>query len=101
MDEFVRPDEFYYINADGPDGLREWILNAKYDSADYVPKLGHWMLKIYDDKDGLVTLHVDEPTALRVVDYAHLPVRTREFLYRSEYEGYLQAATKMMEGWTE
>lgn len=99
MSDFVRPDEFYYINAEGADGAREWILNAKYDSADYVPRLGHWMLKIYDDEAGLVTLHVDEPTALRVVAYASLPVRTRPFLFKSEYDGYLASVEKMMDNW--
>ena len=99
--EFVRPDELFRVSGEGPQGLTEWMVSAKYDRADYVPRLGHWMLKIWDDSDGLATLHVDEPTALKVIAYAELPVCNRTFLYQSEYEGYLQAVAKMMEGWTE
>lgn len=100
MGEFVRPDEFFTINGDNGDGVKSWLVNAKYDRVDHVPRLGHWMLKIYDDEDGLATLHIDEETAMRVIAYSDLPVCTRTFLYHSEHEGYLQAQQRMMDGWT-
>lgn len=101
MSEFVRPDEFFYLNVEGEEGVKQWMVNAKYDSVDYVKRLGAWMIKAYDDEVGLATLHVDQATALQVVNYALLPVRPRPYLFQSEYEGYMKAQEKMMDRWTE
>jgi len=99
MSERVRPDQFYYLNPEN--GGEPFMVNAKYDSMHHFSWLGHWVLKVYDDEVGLMGLHIDEPTAKRIVAYAELPIVEREFIYQSEYEAYLQAQEKMMDGWNE
>jgi hypothetical protein len=59
------------------------------------------MLKIFSDDIGLVTLHVDESTARQVMEYADLPLCERDTMLQSEFEGYLVAQGKMMDGWAE
>ena len=98
---FVLPDTFYQLNIDGQGEEHHYMVSAKYDRIDLIKPLGHWMLKIFDDEVGLVTLHVDEATARRVAEYADLPIVERDTLFKSEYEGYLIAAAQLMERWTE
>jgi hypothetical protein len=95
----IRPDQFYQLNPEN--GEHVFSVNAKYDRVDHFPELGHWILKVYDDEDGLVGLHVDEATARAVIDYAELPVVERKFMYQSEYENYLKALESMMENWND
>lgn len=97
--ERIRPDKFYQLNPES--GEEPYNVNAKYDRIDHFSWLGHWILKVWDDEHGLVGLHVDEATAKQVIDYAELPVVERDFMYQSEYEAYLQAQEKMMDGWSE
>ena len=100
MADIVRPDEFHQINIEGPEGEHHYIVNAKYDRIDNIRPLGHWMLKVFDDETGLVTMHVDEATARRVAEFAGLPVCVRDTLLASEYQGYLDAQQKLMDRWT-
>lgn len=95
----IRPDKFYQLNPEN--GEHTYLVNAKYDRADHFAELGHWILKIWDDEDGLVGLHVDEATALQVIEYAELPVVERTFIYKSEYDNYLIAQQSMMEYWND
>ena len=99
MSERIRPDTFYPLNIDGGD--RQYVINAKYDRLDVFPWLGHYVLKVYDDEQGLVSMHLDKPTAQIVAYRTEIPIVEREFIYQSEYNGYLEAVDKMMEHWTE
>ena len=60
----IRPDRFYTLNPDG--GGEPYIVNAKYDSLHHFSWLGHWVLKYYDDANGILGLHIDEDAALRI-----------------------------------
>lgn len=99
--QVVRPDEFFQINIEGNGEPHSFQVNAKYDRVDLIRPLGHWLIKIYDDEVGLVTLHVDEATARQVMEYADLPLCERDTLFQSEFAGYLVAQEKMMDGWTQ
>lgn len=88
MSEHVRPDEFFRLNL--PSG-EAYLVNAKYDRIDYFTYLGSYVLKAYDDDDGLVTLHLDEQTAMAIKDATELPMVSRDWMYQTEYEGYLEA----------
>ena len=97
--ERIRPDKFYQLNPEA--GGEPYLINAKYDRIDHFGWLGHWIIKVWDDEKGLVGLHVDEAAARQVVEYAELPVVERDFMYKSEYDNYLLAQQKMMDGWVE
>ena len=95
----IRQDELFALNSEG---LEEPLMvNAKYDRMDYFPQLGHWILKIYDDDNGMMGLHLDEKNARAVVEYADLPIVERKFIYQSEYDNYLLAQESMMDDWQE
>ena len=99
MSERIRPDTFYPLNIDGGD--RQYVINAKYDRLDVFPWLGHYVLKVYDDEQGLVSMHIDEATAKSIIDYTEIPLVEREFIYQSEYDGFLEAQQRAMDDWTE
>lgn len=92
MSEWIKPDEFYQINIEG------WetpvVVNAKYDRVDYWKPVGQWVLKVYDDEVGLMTMFVDENTARRVVEYAELPVVERDTIFESEMDGFLRCQSQ-------
>lgn len=98
MNDRILTDELYPIHVENGE---TFMVNQKYDRIDFVPWLGHWMIKVLDDTIGLVTLHVDENTARLVHSYTHLPIVGRDTLLKSEYEGYLTAQTQMIEDWNE
>ena len=91
--EEVRPDEFYPLTIN--DG-ETYIVNAKYDRIDYIPRLGAWMLKIYDDEVGLITMHLGETEAMKVADVTELPVVPRDWIYESEYDGWIDAQASLL-----
>lgn len=99
MSEYVIKDEFTKLTVtDGdaePFGL---LVNAKYDRVDHFAKLGAWMLKIFDDELGFVTMVVDEETALTTAEHAELPVVERETMFESEHEAWIKAESKRLEG---
>jgi len=97
MSERIRPDTFYPLRIEQTG--REYLLNAKYDKCDYFDWLGHFVLKVFDDEQGLVSLHVDDETALTVVEYAEIPIVPRKFIFQSEYDGYLKGLEGQIEGW--
>ena len=63
----IKPDEFYPIQIEGWE--REVLVNAKYDRVDLWKDVGQFVLKIYDDEVGLMTLFVDDETAQRVIEH--------------------------------
>jgi hypothetical protein len=93
----IRQDELYALHSEGLEA--PVMVNAKYDRIDHFPELGHWILKVFDDEKGLMGLHIDEATALSVVEFAELPIIERKFIYQSEYDGYLLATQSMMDEW--
>ena len=92
-----RPDSFTAVNV----GEKVYQCNAKFDRVDFFPDLGHYILKLYDDTDGLVSVHTDEQSAARLVDEAELPLVVREFMFASEYEAYLESQASDLEDWLE
>lgn len=95
----VVPDELFQLNIEGEGETHHYMVGAKYDRIDLVRPLGHWMLKVFDDEKGLVTMHIDEATARRVAEFAFLPICERDTITESEFQGYLVAAEKMMDRW--
>jgi hypothetical protein len=89
----IHPDEFYPINLTHPDGSIERTIpvSAKYDRVDFYEPLGLYMMKLYDDEVGLVCAFVDQDSAMRAIAEAELPLVNRDFIYESEYNGYLEA----------
>ena len=86
--EKIKPDDFYPIQIEGWEN--PVIVNAKYDRIDYWKPVGQWVLKVYDDEVGLMTLFVDEDTAKIVHEHADLPIVERETILESEFEGYMR-----------
>jgi len=97
LPSFVKPDELTRVNIEGTD--QYFMVGAKYDRVDFIQPLGAFMLKFYDDEGGLATLHVDGDTAIRVAEYAGLPIVERETCTLSEYNGYLIAQESQLERW--
>jgi hypothetical protein len=95
MSDFFRPDEFSRINVEGSSQF--FTVNAKYDRMDYFPRIGAWILKVFDDEHGLVSCYLDEKTARKVVAHTELPIVERDFMFVSEHEGYLTAQAKMLD----
>ena len=91
----IKPDEFYPIQIEGWE--REVLVNAKYDRVDLWKDVGQFVLKIYDDEVGLMTLFVDDETAQRVIDHAGLPLVEREDIYESELDGYLRCQSQSID----
>lgn len=89
----IRPDDLYPIHLTHDDGNVERTVpcNAKYDRVDVYKPLGLYMLKMFDDEVGLICAFITEENAMRAVAEAELPLVEREFIYKSEYEGYLEA----------
>ena len=88
MSEFeIRPDDFVTVLISDELALR---VNAKYDRVDFFPEIGHFILKAYEDETGLVSVHLDRQSALKIVDRAELPLVTRTFMLNSEHEGYVE-----------
>ena len=89
----IHPDEFYPINLTNPDGEIERTIpvSAKYDRVDFYEPLGLYMMKLFDDEVGLICAFIDKDSAMRAVAEAELPLVNREFIFESEYQGYLEA----------
>lgn len=94
--ERVIPDEFSILNLAGLD--RQYAVNAKYDRVDHFPWLDHWVVKVYDDNEGLVNIAVDAETAGKVLYMTHLPLVKRASMYNSEHEAYIRAQAAHIEG---
>ena len=103
MSEFesVIPDALFQVNIANPDadGLENFMVNAKYDRIDHFVRYGQYVLKIMDDKAGLVSMYISEETALRVQNYAGLPIVSRDQIFQSEYDSYLRAQDSQLENW--
>lgn len=95
MSDFIRPDEFSRINVEGSNQFFD--VNAKYDRMDYFPKIGAWILKVFDDEHGLISCHITETMARQVVAFTEIPIVERSFMYVSEHEGYLTGQANMLE----
>lgn len=91
----VRPDELYPIHLTRDDGSVERTVpcNAKYDRVDFYQPLGLYMMKMFDDEVGLICAFISEESAMRAVAEADLPLINREFIFQSEYNGYIEAQT--------
>ncbi len=94
----IRKDELHPLNmVKGGEVVDVYHVNAKYDRVDFFPDLGCYILKIIDDRDGMMAVHLPEEDALRVVAEAELPLVQRDFMFQSEYEGYLIAEANMLD----
>lgn len=100
----IRPDDFYPINLVRDDNTIERTVpvSSKYDRVDHYKPLGCYMLKLFDDEVGLMCVFVTEENAMRVLAEAELPLVEREFIYKSEYEGYITSLqTTLDDSWLE
>lgn len=95
--EPVIPDELFRLHVRELD--RDYMINAKYDRIDLFTRFGQYVLKIADEEDGLMSMYIDEETALRIQDCAGLPIVPRDQIYESEYQGYLRAQETQLEQW--
>lgn len=97
MSEYVRPDDFFKLTLRHPNGDADvYPVNGKYDRIDFFPKLGAYIIKIYDDEAGLVCYYTDEEQANKLHDEGDLPIVERDFMYESEHEGYLRAQSILL-----
>lgn len=93
----IRPDDFMPVNLNYDGEEVETVpVSAKFDRVDFYRPLGLYMLKFYSDENGLMTVYTDEANALRVVAEAELPLVEREFIFKSEHEGYLTAQSSLL-----
>lgn len=92
MEINIQPDDLYQLNL-MCNGRQENSVpvNAKYDRVDFYEPLGLYMLKLFDDEVGLMCVYVDKDAAMTAVAEAELPLVARDFIFQSEYEGYLNA----------
>lgn len=96
----LRKDELHPLNmVKGGEIIETYHVNAKYDRVDFYEPLGCYMLKLFDDEVGLMCVFVTEENAMRVVAEAELPLINREFIFKSEYEGYLQSQENLLGDW--
>jgi len=95
--EYIRPDTFNALRFEHPKTgeMTEFVVNAKFDRVDFFPKLGAFILKAFTD-DGLVSLHLDEDNAMRVVGELELPLVWRDFMYKSEHENWITAQARAL-----
>lgn len=91
MEADIRKDQFFQVPMTDGDDEHEFVVNAKYDRIDVYRPLGIWILKMLDDKDGLVQAIMEEKQARKLAEFALLPIVERDFLYESEHELYLDA----------
>lgn len=96
-DKFVKPDKFYEIPFSDGENEYEFVVNAKFDTIHVQRELGIWILKILDDKEGLVQVIMEEPQARKLAEFAMLPVVERPFLYKSEHELWLDAMAERLD----
>jgi hypothetical protein len=87
----IRKDQFFQVPIVDGKEEQEFVVSAKYDRIDHYEPLGIWILKILDDKDGLVQAIMEESQARALAKFALLPIVEREFLYHSEHEMFIDA----------
>lgn len=93
----IRKDELYPLNmVRGGEVINTYHVNAKYDRVDHFADLGCYILKIIDDEDGMMAVYLPEDDAMRVVAEAELPLVERDFMFQTEYDGYLIAEANML-----
>ena len=73
------------------------VINAKYDSMHHQKELGIWILKVMDDKEGLIQVILEEEQARKIASFAMLPIIERPYLYKSEHELYLDAIAERLD----
>ena len=93
----IRKDVFYEIPISDGEDDQSFIVNAKYDRVDHYAPLGIWILKMLDDKEGLVQAVMDETQARKLAEWAMLPIVEREFLFESEHEMYVNAIASRLD----
>ena len=97
MSEYIRPDDFFKLTLRHPNGDADvFPVNGKYDRIDFFPRLGAYIIKIYDDEAGLVCYYTDEEQARKLSEDGDLPMVERDFMYESEHEGYLRAQSTLL-----
>ncbi len=93
----IRPDQLYSLNmVRGGEVISTYSVNAKYDRVDFFPAIGCYILKIIDEEDGMLAVYLPEEDAMRVIAEAELPLVERDYLFQSEYDGYLTAEANML-----
>ena len=93
----IRKDIFYEVPITDGDDSQSIVVSAKYDRLDHYAPLGIWILKVLDDKEGLVQAVMEESQARRLAEWAMLPIVEREFLFVSEHELYLDAIASRLD----
>lgn len=93
----IRPDKFYEVPMHDGDNDHLFMLSAKYDRIDVYRPLGIWILKMLDDKQGLVQAILEQQQAIKLAKFALLPIVEREFLYESEHNLYVDAIAERLD----
>jgi hypothetical protein len=101
----IKKDQFMELTLG--EGGRTVALSAKYDRIDHFNdlggELGWFILKVFDDEAGLIAAHLESDevdkvqVALIAQDMETLPVIERSFIFKSEYNGFLESATDALD----
>jgi hypothetical protein len=91
MEADIRKDQLFEVPMYDGDEEYNFMVSAKYDRIDHYAPLGIWILKMLDDKEGLVQAIITEQNARKLASFALLPIIERDFLYKSEHEMYIDA----------
>ena len=95
--DFVKPDSFIQITF----GEEEFLVNKKYDRLEHYVPIGKYILKLLDDKQGLLGFFV----SVEVVDElmsAGIQLIERHTMLQSEYEWHLNhEAANLEDLWNE
>lgn len=70
-------------------GGEQFLICATSDKIDYFPGFGAYILKIFDEEQGMVGFTINEDTARLINEQAGVPYALRESISPMEYEGWL------------
>ena len=92
----IRPDELVMLNMVKDGETQEGFpVNAKWDRIDHFADLGCYILKVVGNT-GMTAVYLAEAEALRIAEDAELPLIERDFMFQTEYDGYLIAEGNML-----
>lgn len=98
MSEFrIEPDRSFEIEFNDGINDRKYVVSGAWDRIDVYIPMGIYILKILDREDGFVQSFLTQDEAEYIGGIAMLPFVEREFLFESEYEGYITSQANQLD----
>lgn len=93
--EWLIPDQLNKLNVTNHG--EEYMVGHKFDVIRHYPFIGHYVLKLYDDTQGLLSLHLTEEIAHRIADKTTVEIVEHKKISQKEYEDCLEAKAQMLD----